>query len=312
MALYSRELFEKMLQQSGPVAFREIVGAVEQGTCNLFMGAAVHAAPPKDHSVYRMERAKLPPIGEGLAKALATDPEYQKLFPNDDTTNLARVAQTYESLYDRAKLVAKVTELVETDKVPSAVLRGLAELDFPVIVTTNYDTLFERALGLAGKLADVSPYHSNEDIQLPTPTRDTILSKVKPRNPFLYKMHGDIRTGESLVLTDEDYIQFILRMRDSDPLHAIPNVVVESIKSAPTLFIGYSLRDYNLRVVLKRLRQIVGKANVPATYAIDLVPDILIWDVWYNQRRFVNFLALDVWEFVPRLYRAVKGKDMPA
>ena len=312
MPLYSPKLFEQILQQSSEIAFEEIVTAVQQGTCNLFMGAAVHAAPPKDHPVYCMDRAKLPPIGEGLARALATDSNYKKLFPDDDTSNLARVAQTYESLYDRTKLVNTVTKLVETDKEPSAVLRGLAELDFPIIVTTNYDTLFERALGLAGKLADVSQYHSNEDIPTPMSTRDTILAKVKLKSPFLYKMHGDIRTGESLVLTDEDYIQFILRMRDSDPLHAIPNVVVESIKSAPTLFIGYSLRDYNLRVVLKRLRQIVGKANVPAAYSIDLAPDILIWDVWHNQRRFVNFLALDVWDFVPRLYKAVKGKDMPA
>jgi hypothetical protein len=310
VASFSQEVFEAMLKQSSEVAFREIVTAVKAGHCSLFMGAAVHAAPPDNHPVYRFPPEKLPPIGKGLARELSSDPDYQKRFPKDDVSNLAAVAQTYESLHQRKALVDRVRELVENDKEPSPVLRALAEMDFPVIVTTNYDTLFQKALGLAGKVPFLSTYQCNEGSPMPVPVRDMTMTPTA-REPFLYKMHGDIQTGDSLVLTDEDYIQFILRMRDQHPLNSIPNAVMEAIKVAPTLFVGYCLRDYNLRVLLKRLRQI-DPGNVPPAYSIDLSPDPIIWDVWSARRRYVNFVTLNVWEFVPRLYREVKGKEMPA
>ncbi|SPE35128.1 hypothetical protein SBA6_410078 [Candidatus Sulfopaludibacter sp. SbA6] len=300
-----------MLDDLGRVAFDEIVAAVRAGKCTLFMGAAVHAPPPQDDPKYKFPKEKLPPIGEGLARELASDHAYRQRFPDDDTSNLARVAQTSESLHRRDGLVRKVRELVETGKEPSPVLRALAKLDFPIVVTTNYDTLFQKALGLALKVPTVSSYHSNEDVPLPTATTD-MKDTPQPSQPFLYKMHGDIQTGESLVLTDEDYIQFILRLRDPEPLHVVPNVVLAAMKTAPTLFVGYSLRDYNLRVLLKRLRSVVmTPEHAPPTYSIDLSPDPIIWDVWYSRRRFVNFVALNVWEFVPKLYQAVTGQEMP-
>jgi hypothetical protein len=78
-----------------------------------------------------------------------------------------------------------------------------------------------------------------------------------------------------------------------------------------TLFVGYSLVDYNLRLLFKTLRWQLDKAQIPDTYSVDLYPDPLILDVWQEQRRYVKFLAEDVWNFVPDLYRAVMGKEMP-
>ncbi len=37
-------------------------------------------------------------------------------------------------------------------------LEALAQLDFPIVITTNYDQLFERALRDAGKQPRVSVY----------------------------------------------------------------------------------------------------------------------------------------------------------
>jgi hypothetical protein len=311
VASISQQTFERFVKESSDVAFGEIVDAVKKGTCNLFMGAAVHASPPKDDPVYKFPLQKLPPIGSGLAEALASDPAYEKRFPNEDLNNLARVAQTYESLHSRAGLITKVRELVEEGKEPSPVLRVLAELAFPVIVTTNYDTLFQKALGLAAKVPFVSVYEANEGTPQPKAVADLPTNhRPTPGKPFLFKMHGDIETGDSIVITDEDYIQFILRMRDQDPLQSIPNTVLEGIRRAPTLFVGYSLRDYNLRVLLKRLRQF-DRGNGVVAYSIDLSPDPIIWDVWWQQRRYINFVSLNVWEFVPKLYKEVTGKEMP-
>jgi hypothetical protein len=32
-------------------------------------------------------------------------------------------------------------------------------------------------------------------------------------------------------------------------------------------------------------------------------------DVWQSQRRYVRFIAQDVWSFVPRLHELVLGKE---
>ena len=45
-------------------------------------------------------------------------------------------------------------------------------------------------------------------------------------------------------------------------------------------------------------------------YSVDYHPDPLIFDVWHNQRRYVKFIAQDVWSFVPSLYELVRGEEL--
>jgi hypothetical protein len=42
---------------------------------------------------------------------------------------------------------------------------------------------------------------------------------------------------------------------------------------------------------------------------VDFRPDALILDVWQSQRRYVKFIAQDVWAFVPALYEVVRGEE---
>ena len=49
---------------------------------------------------------------------------------------------------------------------------------------------------------------------------------------------------------------------------------------------------------------------MPDTYSVDLRPDQLILDVWQDQRRYVKFIAQDVWSFVPWLYELVRGEEL--
>jgi hypothetical protein len=309
MAVYKEPLFTSVLQEEAKRALEDIVKAVQQGGCNLFLGSGVHAPPPAEDPRSESLKGKLPPVGPWLSKTLAEQCAYAERFPNDDAGDLQRVSQYFESQKGRHLLVESVRREVENGKEPSPILLGLAQLNFPLVVTTNYDTLFQRALGLAGKLPCVtSVYHSNEN-GAPYRTDDTD-KPLSGSKPFVFKMHGDIESGESLVITEEDYIQFILRFRDLEPYHLIPNKVLEQIKRAPTLFIGYSLKDYNLRVWLKMLRRMVDVANFPDNYSVDLKPDPIIWDVWCSQRRYINFVAQDVWRFVPELFLRLTGKEL--
>jgi hypothetical protein len=212
------------------------------------------------------------------------------------------VALFYEVARSRRQLVDAVIDAVQTGKRPSPMLRALAELGFPLVITTNYDQLFESALIAVGKQPRVAVY---------TPSLEATVDYRDPtaESPVVFKIHGDILRPETIVITDEDYIQFVLRMSSKEPYDPVPLTLKYYLTGWTTLFVGYSLLDYNLRLLFKTLRWKIDSASVPDMYSVDYHPDPLIFDVWHNQRRYVKFIAQDVWAFVPRLYERVLGKE---
>lgn len=282
---------------------RQIADVVAKGQCILFLGAGVHYPPPAD-STYVYAQDYRPPLGAALSEALAGNCNFAERLPRESPTNLQRVALCYELQHSRKRLIDEVKNAVHTGKRPSGVLRALAELDFPLVVTTNYDQLFEAALRAAGKEPRLSIYKPGLEA-----TED--YGDPKPESPIVFKIHGDIGHPESIVITDEDYIQFVLRMGNKDPYDPIPLTFKYHFSMWTTLFVGYSLLDYNLRLLFKTLRWRIDSANIPDVYSIDLKPDPLIFDVWHNQRRYVEFIAEDVWTFVPSLYRMIRSKEIP-
>ena len=279
-----------------------VAEAVRCQRCILFLGAGVHAPPP-DGSRFSYSPEHRPPVGAALSRELSAGCDFARRFPGEDPGNLQRVALAYEIDSSRRALVDAITSAVDVARTPSPMLSALAQLDFPLVITTNYDGLFERALRDAGKQPRVSVYKPE-----PEPTTD--FEDESAQSPVIYKLHGDIGERESLVVTDEDYIQFVLRMSDKEPYDPVPLSLKHFLKRWTTLFIGYSLLDYNLRLLFKTLRWRIDPAKVPDTYSVDFHPDALILEVWQSQRRYVKFIAQDVWSFVPALYHVVRGKEL--
>lgn len=286
-------------------AFEDVLGliadAVGQQRCILFLGAGVHAPPP-DESRFVYPSEQRPPIGATLSRKLAADCNLSGRFPNEDPSNLQRVALFYEIGRSRRQLADAVTDAVQIGKRPSPMLHALAQLGFPLVITTNYDQLFEGALMGVGKQPRMSIY---------TPNLEATADYRDPRadSPIVFKIHGDIQRPETIVITDEDYITFVLRMSNKEQYDPVPLGLKYYLTSWTTLFVGYSLLDYNLRLLFKTLRWKIDSANVPDMYSVDYHPDPLMFDVWQNQRRYVKFIAEDVWSFVPRLYERVLGKE---
>jgi hypothetical protein len=292
---------------SSPIAVPDhIVQAVNKGECILFLGAMVSASSPPNS---RFHYDQGPPGGGELSKRLAKKCDY----PSNDTWNLARVSLYFETGKDRSRnlLVKTIAEEIGSDcLVPSPALRMLAALPFTTIITTNYDHLFEEALHLTKlptgarkdpivKVYDPHRTGSVEDV----PVRPT------PAKPILLKLHGDIDRPESIVVTEEDYITFIQQMAD-DKLHPIHKKIRMNMTEWPTLFIGYSLKDYNLRLLFRTLRWNVDSANFPLSFSVDPRPDNLIVSVWqYGDKKIVSFIEQDVWTFVPSLYKQCTGTE---
>jgi hypothetical protein len=284
-------------------AITSIANKVRDGECILFLGAGVHCPPPVG-SPYIYPDVERPPLGGAFSQILAAKSGFPKELPRDSPTNLQRVSMHYENRRTRNQLVDEIREAVDVGKKPSPALRALAKLNFPLVITTNYDQLFETALQEAGKKPQVGIY----DPMGATPTTD--FQKFSSERPFVFKIHGDISRPESIVITDEDYIQFVLRMSDKEAFHPIPETFRYNFKRWWTLFVGYSLLDYNLRLLFKTLRWKIDKAGFPDAYSIDLFPDPLILDEYQLKQRYVKFIAQDVWTVVPMLYEDVTGQSM--
>jgi hypothetical protein len=279
-----------------------VADGVRAQECILFLGAGVHAAPSSE-SAFSYPVQQRPPIGSALSRALAQECGLAEQLPHEDPGNLQRVALAYEIAFSRARLVDAVNDAVHVGKEPSPMLRALARLDFPVVITTNYDQLFEKALRDAGKQPRVAIY-------TPRLEETTDFRKPTAQSPIVFKIHGDISRPETVVITDEDYIDFVLRMSNKEPYDPLPRRLKVYLTDWTTLFVGYSLLDYNLRLLFKTLRWKIDNANLPDMYSVDFAPDPLIMDVWQSQRRYVKFIAQDVWAFVPRLYELVSGKEL--
>lgn len=292
----------------------DIVNSVKSGRCILFLGAMASApSPPGCKYVYE----KCPPGGGRLSQRLAEEFGY----PGEDKTNLQRVSLFVEfgPLGSRNKLVeAVVREIARPEgnvpgnfrMEPSPALRMLAALPFRVIITTNYDRLFDAALTDAKTLGGLP---KKPIVRVYDPTRhgppEEVPDEPEEESPILLKLHGDVGKYESLVITEEDYITFIQRMADTH-LQPIHDYIRTKMRAWPFLFIGYSLKDYNLRLLFRTLRYGLDMSYIKPSFSVDPFPDNLIVAVWQKANPpMVYFIPEDLWNFVPALYREIIGKD---
>jgi hypothetical protein len=116
----------------------------------------------------------------------------------------------------------------------SRALAAIVALGFPLVYTTNYDHSLERAFDLAGK-----PY-----VRIVTPRDAAAPSEGATQ---IVKFHGDLDDARSLVFTEGDYLD---RLAFDSPL----DVKFEADALGRTvLFVGYSMSDPNVRLLLYRL-----------------------------------------------------------
>jgi hypothetical protein len=127
--------------------------------------------------------------------------------------------------------------------------------------------------------------------------------QVHLKRSALFKIHGHIdrsrSSDDTFVITEEDYVAFLGRMGAGDSV--IPADLVTVMQSRALLFLGYSLRDWNFRVLLDRLNK--SRLQPKRSYAIfhDIrQAESELWD-----GRKVAVFKADLNEFVPRLGAAL-------
>lgn len=291
-------------------ALNSLLDWVKKGKCVLFLGSGIHAAPPED-SPYKYPEEERPPVGKALAEKLAKSSDFNKEFPDESSGDLMRVSLFIETTpgLGRKYLIDSLNRHLRggeaNEKAPSPAVKMLAALPFKVFVTTNYDLLLDSALRKCNKDPVIVVYNPSPDKASQIDIDPTV------KRPVLFKMHGDLRVSKAIVITDEDYITFIHRMSDKEELLPVPRTIRSWMAQWPILFVGYSLRDYNLRLLLRTLRWHVDESVIPVSFALDMQPDLLIRRVWQDEKHYVAFVVEDLWTFVPWLYKQINGEEYP-
>jgi hypothetical protein len=213
---------------------------IASGACTPFLGAGACSGTL--------------PLGSDVATRWAGEHGY----PLEDRYDLARVAQFVgvhqdDAMYPKELISAELTGVAPPDfsaeDEPHAVL---ARLPLPIYMTTNYDDFMAAALRHAGKepRREICRWNTSPAVR-EQPTHLGNGLPPSPANPVVYHLHGHLDVPESLVLTEDDYLDFLVAVSRDDEL--LPHQIQRALAGTSLLFVGYRLSDWDFRVIHRGL-----------------------------------------------------------
>lgn len=128
----------------------------------------------------------------------------------------------------------------------------LARLDLPLYLTTNADNFMTAALSARDRSPERELCRWNRDLDwLPSLFEDDPNFVPTPERPLVYHLFGNDEVVDSLVLTEDQYLDFLVQT--AAEMERVPAFIRGALASSTLLFLGYSLYDWEFRVVLRGL-----------------------------------------------------------
>jgi len=230
---------------------------IKDGRCTPFLGAGVYSEGPS--------------LRSSIAKKWATEYNY----PFADGADVARVARFLnveygDAEYASGKYAEELTKLPTPNfDDPNEPYNILAKLPLPIYITTNYDDMMERALRKNQR--DVKPdlckwVKSLED------TSPLAEQGFQPNvaNPSVFHLYGYTQTQQSMVMSEDDYFQFLINVSKDQEL--VPKRIQQAITGTSLLLLGYSLEDWDFRILFHFLAGYLKNSTSKTHVAVQLSP----------------------------------------
>jgi len=158
------------------------------------------------------------------------DCQYRYAFTQDEFLKIPQYYYNNDKSKEHKKYQRLIVDTLKSDNKSNPLNDMIMTLLPKHIITTNYDKLLENSKNPNTTLYDIIV----EDKDLLTHNS----------NNYIIKMHGDIERPETIVLKEDDYINY-------QQEHILIETYIKSLLVDHTfLFIGYSLNDYNLKLIL--------------------------------------------------------------
>lgn len=217
--------------------------ALEGGSCVLFIGAGI------GEHLHRKNGSPAP-NGLELAKAMA---EHFGIDA-DGYYDLAQISQAVDNRKGRKELDTYVRSQL-SDLAPDSTFQWLFSRRWRAIYTTNYDDSIERSY-------DLNPKPLQTPVTMSV-TQDIVQLEPRFQVPVIH-LHGIIFGPEQpkIVITENDYLRFRERRK------MLFELLKRDAATSTFLYIGYSNRDPNWKLVLDELSEEFLISKMPRAYRV--------------------------------------------
>lgn len=177
-----------------------------------------------------------------------------KLYPNNeedqknDANDVVRLSSLLDAQFGHNELDNILEEALPDQLIsPSKLHRLLVLLPWKDILTTNYDTLIERA---AEQVVNGFKLVTN---------KETLLYQPSPR---IIKLHGSFPNIRPYIMTQEDYRRYPIERPE------MVNTAKQCFLESLVCLIGFSGEDPNFRAWIGWLKDVIGQQRICPTYLI--------------------------------------------
>jgi hypothetical protein len=251
--------------------WEDLLESIEDGLCTPFIGSQAYTS------------------GIPIATEIATTWAKEHQYPLDDLNELARVSQFLairegDNMHPKRAIKRIIKEIRPPDFLSeegrSSPYAVLTDLNLPIYITTNYDYFMEDALRTRGRLPISEFCRWNEDLYRYATNAGfiSIFDKEKeyvpsPTRPLVYHVYGIYDQESTMVLTEKDYIDFVISLNKGDEKISLPTVVRKALATTPLLFVGYRLEDISFRVIFQGVISFLGVKRPKISIAVQLPPN---------------------------------------
>jgi hypothetical protein len=190
-------------------------------------------------TVNQYERAPYDEYEESLKDTILTR------FKNDLSPELQQNNVSLDRLVDEVGARLRARNPYEPYQV-------LSKMPLPVFITTNLNNLLASALKEAGKDPQVVLCPWNDYVE----QLDSIYEREPdytptPDRPLVYHLFGRLNEPDSIVLTEDDYFDFLIGVTRNRDL--IPSAVRRALADTALLFLGFQMSDWQFRILFRSI-----------------------------------------------------------
>jgi hypothetical protein len=231
------------------------------------------------------------PSGEKLCEILYENLSNDSKKEIDFVNNLPKLADDIFNLKGGNKNY--LFEILKKEFQKAPVLTDAHQLlakipHFKTIITTNYDTLIES---------------TNKAIEVIRKSKDYPLASFKKQ--LLFKIHSDLSDTDRIILTNSDYNNYF---SNSNEQTIFWNAVKDKLASNHILFIGYSMDDPNLNVIINNIIAELGDSRKEMFF---VAPSISKSKLSFLQRNGIEYIESTGEVLIREIYEDLKLNYFP-
>ena len=298
---------------------------IQSGDLVPLLGSAL----AEDHTEPNEDRV-YPPDAEAIAAYLA-----EQFGIRQTRLDLPEIAQYVYVTRGRPDLYRTLKQILTAGYRPGPVHRFLArfpstleelglEKRYQLIISANFDTTLEQAFDDMREPYDLAVYMASgpdkgKFVHFPAEGAPRAIVHPNSYTEFpigldyeltrtvIVKIHGavdatigDYRWRENYVITEDHYIDYLSK----GPIESlVPVQILDKLRESHCLFLGYAIRDWTLRVFLKRIWE--GSLDAHS-WAVEPDPDVFEKSLWAQSN--VDLYAADLGDYVALLQERLTGR----